>query len=145
MPMVSNPAVAISGTFGSFFKTIVNGPGKKTAMNFDAVSVTSAASNFTCSTSETCAINGLSPGRCFASKIFAIAKGSKTFAPRPYTVSVGKAAIPPRFMNSAASAGDLVRTVFTKEVSRKASNNAKQEIHQSHRLCSEFPPLQAKI
>src|SRR3990170_7139431 len=51
-----------------------------------------------------CTISGSNLGRSLASKTRATARGSSAFAPRPYTVSVGKATGSPARMASAAAA-----------------------------------------
>ena len=125
--MVLSPAVAIIGTFSDFGSTIVNGPGKNESINKCADEEISVANKPICSTLATCAINGLSCGRSFASNIFAMACSSKTFAPSPYTVSVGNATTPPRLTNPAAFWGEIVITVCTKAVSPESANNAKED------------------
>jgi len=40
-------------------------------------------------------IKGSQEGRCLAAKILAMASGERALAPRPYTVSVAKATVPP--------------------------------------------------
>ena len=85
-----------------FLSTIVRGPGQNSSARIRAVFGISFTILFISSNSLICRIRGLSEGLPFASYIFGTAFSSRPLAPRPYTVSVGKATRPPFFMIPAA-------------------------------------------
>ncbi|MNJ42298.1 hypothetical protein D3C77_372620 [compost metagenome] len=101
---VDRPAVTrgetAPGTAGS---TSVSGPGQKASMSARAVSFTSVTRPSNCFMSAICTISGLSEGRPLAAKIASTAGVLRASAPRPYTVSVGKATVPPAARTAAAS------------------------------------------
>ena len=81
----------------------VSGPGQNLAVNRSAITGQSLTSRRACSVEATCRISGLRRGRPLAMKIPSTAAGSRPFAPSPYTVSVGKATVPPLLTTAAAS------------------------------------------
>ena len=111
-PIVESPADASEETVSLLGNTTVSGPGKNVLIKDWAVSGIEEATSEIWHGEATCTIKGLSDGRRLAANIFSIARSSKTFAPRPYTVSVGKATIPPAEINRAASVGESVTSVF---------------------------------
>ena len=84
--------------------TRVRAPGQNAAANCRPLSVR-RPSRKAASVSGTCTISGLKCGRPLAAKIAATARPFVASAPRPYTVSVGKATRAPS-RKAAAAAGD---------------------------------------
>src|SRR3989338_5065131 len=83
-------------------RTSVNGPGQNFFISLraeDGISATSLPSSLC---RATCTMSGLSLGLRLALKILRQARAWKASAPRPYTVSVGKATRPPRRRIAAA-------------------------------------------
>src|ERR1019366_5141974 len=101
-PTVGNPAVTMSGTADNLGTTSVNGPGQNRSARMRAVSGHDEATRSIISRLLTCTMIGLVPGRPLTSNTRATATASSAFAPKPYTVSVGKATSLPLRSNSAA-------------------------------------------
>ena len=102
-PTLSRPAVQTSDILSPLGRIMVSGPGQKASASFCACKGMSPLMTFRISSIQAiCTIRGLSWGRPFAAKIFRIASGSQALAPRPYTVSVGKATTSPFLISSAA-------------------------------------------
>lgn len=97
--MVSEPAVTRSGTSGCLGRIRVKGPGQKAearlSTRFRCSKEVNRTTLFNHPTSGRWTIKGSVRGRPLASKIRATAKGWKTSAARPYTVSVGNPTTPP--------------------------------------------------
>ena len=100
---VGSPAATWSGTRLLRLKIRVRGPGQKASINSRASSGTRVHRSFTSLFLATWRIRGLSEGRPLARKMPSTAAGSRPLAPRPYTVSVGKATSPPERMMEPAS------------------------------------------
>ena len=100
---VSSPAVTSRGTRGDLGKISVMGPGQKARMSARAQAQGSSAIRPARPLSPAmCAISGLSAGRPLAAKMRADASAFSASAPRPYTVSVGKATNSPARSSAAA-------------------------------------------
>ena len=81
---VSSPAVTAMGTASDFGKISVMGPGHQASISARAAGDGSTAiSGASWSIWLMCTINGLSPGRPFASKMRFTASASSALAPRP--------------------------------------------------------------
>ncbi len=92
-----------SGTSGRRGSTRVSGPGQNRAARAATRGSSAGETRFRSAASARCTIRGSNDGRAFTSKTRATALGLKASAPRPYTVSVGKATSPPRRRTAAAS------------------------------------------
>ena len=124
-PTVSSPARTSPGTSARAAATIVSAPGQKASARSvmrGSERACAVKSWERSARSAMCTMSGSKVGRPFASKIRATAGASKAFAPRPYTVSVGKATSPPARMIAAARGIDSAaecavcarsRSVFT--------------------------------
>ena len=99
---VGKPALTASGTISDLLITKVKGPGQKACINALAFSFKPVVKGSTSLTSAMCKIKGLSLGLPLAAKIFATASLFKPLAPKPYTVSVGKATTSPAWIKAAA-------------------------------------------
>mmetsp|Transcript_28355 Transcript_28355/g.90347 ORF Transcript_28355/g.90347 Transcript_28355/m.90347 type:complete len:308 (+) Transcript_28355:141-1064(+) len=101
------PAVTLDGMQGAALAIRVRGPGQKapaSASNTSRSSPWMSTSSRARAVSSTCTIRGSVSGRPLASKMDNTAASSSALAPRPYTVSVGKATMPPeRRMEAARS------------------------------------------
>src|SRR3989344_4824610 len=100
--MVGSPPDTTLEIFFLFLKIIVSGPGQKVSISFCSSEEILSVNSDNCSMVAICTMIGLSEGRPLAIKIFRTASSLKTFAPNPYTVSVGKTTKPPDFMMLAA-------------------------------------------
>ena len=111
--MVSSPAVVRSATghSGALASTSVRAPGQNASASRRPTSVR-RASRDAASMPATCTISGLKCGRPLAAKIAATARPLVASAPRPYTVSVGKAtSSPARRLAPAASIASRVASM----------------------------------
>ena len=105
--MVLRFALVTFGIISFFSKITVNGPGQNLSIIFCATSGTSLT-NSEISFVLTWIIRGLSCGLPLAIKIFLTASSSNALAPNPYTVSVGKATVPPFLITFPASSINLI-------------------------------------
>ena len=101
MATLSSPAVTTAGTISFLGRIIVSGPGQKAAASLRAISLMWHSGSISASAAM-CTISGLSAGRSLAAKILRTAGSLSAFAPRPYTVSVGKPTISPARSSCAA-------------------------------------------
>ena len=117
---VSRPALTSSesGDAGARGSTRVSGPGQKRAARRSAASF-QQASALAAAWVPTCTISGLKRGRRLAAKIEATARSSVAIAPRPYTVSVGKATRRPA--RSARAAASMSSGLVPRRRARKAA------------------------
>ena len=122
--MVSRPAVARSATGqpACLAITRVRAPGQSASANCRPLSVR-RPSRATASKSGTCTISGLNRGRPLAAKIAATARPLHASAPRPYTVSVGKATSAPS--RSAAPAAATASDVASRMAIEPCTNVAR--------------------
>ena len=109
---VSNPALTASGTTLLLLTTSVNGPGQKASISFLALAFKPVVSCSISFLSAMCNISGLSLGRPLAAKILATAVLFRPSAPRPYTVSVGKATTSPAQISFAACCSTSLLSQF---------------------------------
>ena len=112
---VSSPAVTMSGTSSDRGTTMVRGPGQNVSIRARALAFNPLVKGYICSVSAICRISGLSAGRPLAANIFATAGPFSPSAPRPYTVSVGKATTSPAAIRPAASAMAASGFFFTSQ------------------------------
>src|SRR5664280_3254814 len=92
-----------------FRRTSVSGPGQNRAASCATRGSSASAGSAHAPIADASArwtINGSKAGRSFAAKTRATARASSAFAPRPYTVSVGKTTRPPARSCAAAIAID---------------------------------------
>ena len=99
---VESPAVTIAGTAPALGSTSVSGPGQNFPISFSAAFGILEKSFLALAAEHSCNISGSKRGRPFISKMRAQASGFRPSAPRPYTVSVGKATTPPARIRAAA-------------------------------------------
>ncbi|MNP42280.1 hypothetical protein D3C76_1360380 [compost metagenome] len=93
---MDKPAVTRGETApGAAGSTTVSGPGQNASISRRSVSFTRITRPSSWLMEAICTISGLSDGRPFAANTASTASVFLASAPRPYTVSVGNATVPP--------------------------------------------------